>query len=104
MFPAWNRLRKIDIYAADEAAGDYIGTKTEPRLLGYVYADVQSDARSAENRREGMAEKASVRLFLRPDAGVKCGDLAAVYGKAPDSRITEVRRSREYVAAVAERI
>lgn len=104
MFPAWNRLRKIDIYAAEEAKSDYIGKKLEPRLLGYVYADVQRDTRAADDRREGMAEKASVRLFLRPDAGIRCGDLAAVYGKTPDSRITEVRRSREYVSAVAERI
>lgn len=103
MLPAWNRLRKIDIYAAEETESGYIG-KTVPKRLGYVYADVQSDICAAERAREGTAEKAGVRLFLRPDAGIKCGDLAAVYGKTPDNRITEVRRTRDYAAAVAERL
>lgn len=104
MLPAWNRLKKIDIYSPEEIPDGYVGTKTEPKLLGYVYADVQANTEALEDRREGTAARRSVRLFLRPDAGIKCGDLAAVYGKSPDSRITEVRRAREYVAATAERL
>ncbi|MCM1333572.1 MAG: hypothetical protein NC084_08895 [Bacteroides sp.] len=104
MRPAWNRVKKIDIYSPGEVADPYLGTRIEPRLLGYVYADVQGNAETLENLREGTRERRGVRLFLRPDAGIKCGDLAAVYGKAPDSRIIEVRRAGEYVAATAERL
>lgn len=104
MLPAWNRLKKIDIYSPEEVSDGYVGTKTQPKLLGYVYADVQANTEALQDRREGTAARRSVRLFLRPDAGIKCGDLAAVYGTSPDSRITEVRRAREYVAATAERL
>ncbi len=104
MFPAQGRLRKIDVYKAAETADGYIGTKTEPELLGYVYADFQPEADRLEDCREGTVKKQSARLFLRPDAGIRCGDLVALYGKSPDSRITEVKRAREYAAATAERL
>lgn len=99
-----SRLKRIDIYSPTRAADDYIGTKTSPTLLGYVYANIQHlpDELSLENG--GRTVKRRAKLYLRRDAGVQCGDLAAVYSAKPDSRITEVQRRGDYLAATVEMI
>ncbi len=104
MRPINSRLRKIDVYSAAEMPDGYIGTKIEPTLIGFIYADVQPQADKLEENREGVSVSQNARLFLRPDAGISCGDLVALYGSKPDCRITEVKRAREYAAATAVRI
>ncbi len=96
-----SRLRRIDIYSANRTEDDYIGTKCSPKLLGFVYADVQPLAEQFVSENGGQTVKKQAKLYLRPDAGVQCGDLAAVYTSKPDCRITEVRRAGEYLAATA---
>lgn len=96
-----SRLKRVDIYTRESETDGYIGSKVKPVLLGYVYADVQplSDKLSADM--SGKTEKKSARLILRPDAGVKCGDLAAVFSGSPDCEITEVKRFSSHISATA---
>lgn len=99
-----NRLRRIDIYTVSAEDSDYIGTKSVPKLLGYVYADIHPVWSKLFEGRDGKSEKQSVKLILRPDAGVKCGDLAAVYSNLPDFEITEVKLFSSHISATAVRL
>ncbi|MBQ7834995.1 MAG: hypothetical protein IJ385_04365 [Ruminiclostridium sp.] len=99
-----SRLRRVDIYTVSAEDSDYIGTKPVPKLLGYVYADIQPVSSKLFEGRDGKSEKQSVKLILRPDAGVKCGDLAAVYSDLPDFEVTEVKFFSNHISATAVRL
>lgn len=96
-----SRLKKVDIYTVAAKESDYIGSKPVPNLLGFVYADIQQIKSSTADERAGKREKKSLRLILRRDAGVKCGDLAGVYGDEPDYEITEVNHFPDHISATA---
>lgn len=96
-----SRLERVDIYAPDREQDSYIGTKSVPKLLGYVYADIQPLTDEISEGESGKIVKKRVKLILRPDAGVQCGDLAAVYGDSPVWEITEVKRFSEHISATA---
>jgi len=96
-----SRLERVDIYSPDREKSAYIGTKSAPKLLGYVYADIQPITEEITENESGKTVKKRVRLILRPDAGVKCGDLAAVYSKTPDWEITEVKQFSSHISATA---
>lgn len=99
-----SRLRRIDIYSSARTADDYIGTKTSPVLLGFVYADVQQLPEELDEENGGQSVKRRAKLYCRRDAGVQCGDLAAVYSAKPDCRVTAVRRTGDYLAATVEHL
>lgn len=99
-----NRLQRVDIYTPARVESGYIGTKREPKLLGYVYADISPVSRKLSNEREGKAEEESVKLILRPDAGVKCGDLAAIYSGSPNFEIREIKRFSGHISARAVKL
>ena len=96
-----NRLERVDIYSPDRESGGYVGTKSAPKLLGYVYAHVEPVTEELSQGESGKTEKKSVKLILRPDAGVKCGDLAALQKGLPVWEITEVRRFSQHISAAA---
>lgn len=96
-----NRLERVDIYSCDRQESSYIGTQSAPKLLGFVYADIQPLAEEIIEGESGKNIKKRVKLILRPDAGVKCGDLAAVYGSSPDWEITEIRQFSGHLSATA---
>jgi len=96
-----SRLERVDVYSPDREKSSYIGTKAAPKLLGYVYADIQPLMEEITENESGKTIKKRVKLLLRPDAGVKCGDLVAVYGKSPDWEIREVRQFSGHVSATA---
>ena len=96
-----SRLKKVDIYAVDSEESAYIGSKPVPALLGFVYADIQQIKSNTSEERAGKREKKSLRLILRKDAGVKCGDLAGIYADAPDFEITEVKQFSDHISATA---
>lgn len=98
------RLKRVDIYSAGQSDSGYIGKKPEPTLLGFVYADVQPIEEKMKDELGGTAQYSKARLLMRPDAGVKCGDYAAVFGNTPDCRITEIKRGSSGLSAIAERI
>ncbi len=96
-----NRLERIDIYSPVSKPDGYIGTTVKPELLGYVYADIQPVSEELSEERNGKTEKKSVKLILRPDAGVKCGDLAAIYSKSPNFEIKEIKRFSSHISVTA---
>lgn len=96
-----SRLERVDIYTPERVQDSYIGTKSAPKLLGFVYADIQPLADEISEGESGKIIKRRVKLILRPDAGVQCGDLASVYGDAPVWEITEVKRFSEHISATA---
>ena len=96
-----SRLERIDIYTPVREQDSYIGTRLSPRLLGYVYADIQPVSDEISEGESGKIIRKRVKLILRPDAGVQCGDLAAVYGDSPVWEITEIRRFSEHISATA---
>ena len=98
------RLKRVDIYSAGQSDSGYIGKKPEPTLLGFVYADVQPLEEKMKDELGGTAQYSKARLLMRSDAGVKCGDYAAVFGNTPDCRITEIKRGSSGLSAIAERI
>ena len=98
------RLKRVDIYSAGKSDSGYIGKRPEPTLLGFVYADVQPLEEEIKEELSGTAQYSKAKLFMRPDAGVKCGDYAAVFGNTPDCRITEIKRGSCGLSALAERI
>ena len=97
-------LKRIDIYAPDRTDSGYVGKKLSPRLLGYINAEVQPEELKASEKTEGLSVYTAARLYMRPDAGVKCGDLAAVFGGKPDCRVVSVMPGRDYLMARGERI
>ena len=98
------RLKRVDIYSAGQSDSGYIGKKPEPSLVGFVYAVVQRVDEEIKEELSGTAQYSKAKLFMRPDAGVKCGDYAAVFGNTPDCRITEIKRGSGGLSAIAERI
>ncbi len=99
-----SRLRRIDIYSPVRTADDYIGTKAAPALLGFVYADVQQLPDELNEENGGQSVKRRAKLYCRRDAGVQCGDLAAVYSAKPDCRVIAVRRAVDYLTATVEHL
>lgn len=99
-----NRLQRVDIYTPARTESGYIGTKCAPELLGYVYADISPISRKLSDGRSGKTEEESVKLILRPDAGVKCGDLAAIYSNSPNFEIREITRFPGHISAKAVRL
>lgn len=99
-----NRLQRVDIYSPARIESGYIGTKCEPTLLGYVYADISPASSKLSEERGGKKEEESVKLILRPDAGVKCGDLAAIYSSSPNFEIREIKRFSGHISARAVRL
>ena len=96
-----SRLERVDIYSPDRQKDAYIGTASAPKLLGFVYADIQPLSEEMTEGESGKIAKKRVKFILRPDAGVKCGDLAALYKGAPDWEITEVKRFSEHLSVTA---
>lgn len=96
-----NRLERIDIYGREEKESGYIGKTVKPKLLGYVYANIQPLSEKLTEERSGKTLRKSVKLILRPDAGVKCGDFVAVYSKNPNFEITEIKRFHDHISATA---
>ncbi len=96
-----NRLERVDIYSLDREQDSYIGTKSAPKLLGFVYADIQPLTDEISEGESGKIIRKRVKLILRPDAGVQCGDLVAVYGDSPVWEITEIRRFSEHISVTA---
>ena len=94
-----SRLERVDIYSPDRESNGYVGTKSTPRLLGYVYAHIQPVTEEITDGESGKTEKKQAKLILRPDAGVKCGDLAALEKGLPIWEITEVRRFSQHISA-----
>ncbi len=99
-----SRLKRVDIYNVDCAATDYIGSAPVPVLLGFVYADIQRVKSGTAEERQGKREKKTLRLILCKDAGVKCGDLAGIYGDEPDYEITEVQHFSDHISATAVKL
>ena len=95
------RLERVDIYSKGRQESGYIGTESAPTLLGFVYADIQPLSDEVTEGESGRIVRKRVKLILRPDAGVQCGDLAAVYGGTPDWEITEIKRFSEHMTVTA---
>ena len=97
-------LRKINIYSPSETAGDYVGTKIVPEPIGFVYAEVFPEKSVLTKERDGKRTGAGATLIMRREAGVKCGDLAAVYGNTADSRVIEARIYPGHLTVRTERL
>lgn len=95
------RLERVDIYSNVRQESTYIGTEPAPTLLGFVYADIQPLSDEVTEGESGRIVRKRVKLILRPDAGVQCGDLAAVYGDTPDWEITEIKHFSEHMTVTA---
>lgn len=95
-------LKRVNIYSPHEIPGGYIGSKTVPQPLGFVYAEVFPAKRTLGHERSGRKIQSGATLILRRGAGVSCGDLAGIYGEAPDSRVTEVTRSPGHITVRVE--
>ena len=87
-----NRLERIDIYGREEKESGYIGKTVKPKLLGYVYANIQPLSEKLTEERSGKTLRKSVKLILRPDA---------VYSKNPNFEITEIKRFHDHISATA---
>ncbi len=85
-------LKRVNIYSAVSRDSGYVGTKSVPVPLGFVYAEVFPSPDKYSRTRNGSRTDSGAVLILRREAGVKCGDLAAVRGNEPDSRVVEVKR------------
>ncbi len=96
-----SRLKQVDIFSPTREASGYVGTKMKPTLLGFVYADIQPVTDEISEEMAGITNKKKIKLILRPDAGVQCGDLAAVYGKSPDFTVTEIKHYSTHMAVTA---
>ncbi|MBO6230900.1 MAG: hypothetical protein J6O50_10070 [Ruminiclostridium sp.] len=94
----------MNIYAPDRVGSDYVGKKTEPRLLGFVYAQVFPEAEKLSGERQGQTISSGATLILRRGAGVNPGDLAGIFGEQPDSRVLEIRRSPSHITVRTQRI
>ena len=99
-----NRLERVDIYSPDREKSSYIGTKSAPKLLDYVYAHIQPLTEETTEGESGKREKKKMKLILRHDAGEKCGDLVATDKGLPVWEITEIRRFSQHMSATVEHI
>ncbi len=97
-------LRRINIFSPSETPGDYVGTKIVPELIGFVYAEVFPDKSVLTDERDGKRTSAGATLIMRREAGVKCGDLASVYGEDADSRVVEARLYPGHLTVRTERL
>lgn len=97
-------LKRVNIYASRSTDGSYIGKKTVPELLGFVYAQVFPDTDKLVSERNGKTVNSGATLILRRGAGVCCGDLAGIYGEEPDSRVLEVSRYPGHTTVRTERL
>ncbi len=95
-------VRKVNIFSPALTGSGYVGKKVTPLPLGFVYAEVFPDNKQLSGERSGKRESSGAVLILRRDAGVKCGDLAGVYGESPDSRVTEVAMYPSHISARTE--
>lgn len=98
------RLRRINIFTPSSQDSGYVGKRTVPTPVGYVYAEVFPEKSVLSDERDGKRTSAGATLVLRRDAGVKCGDLAGIYGDDPDSRVIEALVSPGYMKVRTERI
>ena len=97
-------LKRINIFSPGVKYSGYYGSGSAPEPLGFVYAQVVGDKTQASEERRGCTTDRTATLLLRPEAGVKCGDLAGVYGDKPDSRIVGITRYPGHITARTERI
>ncbi len=104
MNPVQKNLKRVNIFSPDRTDGGYVGKKTVPKLLGYVYAEVFPGSEKLSDERSGQTKSSGATLILRRGAGVSCGDLAGIYGESPDSRVTEIIRSQNHVTARTVRL
>ena len=97
-------LKRVNIFTDTAARSGYVGKKSVPVRLGFVYAEVFPEKDTLSDERSGVRISGGNTLILRTDAGVKCGDLAGIYGEAPDSRIVELERYPGHITVRTERI
>ena len=95
-------VRKVNIFSPVLRGTGYVGRKNTPSPVGFVYAEVFPEKEQLSQERGGMRESSGAVLILRRDAGVKCGDLAGVFGDSPDSRVTEVTVFPSHISARTE--
>ncbi len=95
-------MKKVNIFSPSLSDSGYVGKKVTPSPVGFVYAEVFPDKTTLSDERGGSRENSGAVLVLRRDAGVKCGDLAGVFGDAPDSRVTEVAVYPSHISARTE--
>ena len=104
MNPVQKNLKRVNIFSPDRTDSGYVGKKTVPKLLGYVYAEVFPASEKISGERRGQTGSCGATLILRKCAGVSCGDLAGIYGDDPDSRVTEIIRSPKHITARTVRL
>ena len=97
-------LKRVNIYSSSRVSSGYVGTKSAPSLLGYVYAQVFPEKETLSDELGGQKKSGGATLILRREAVVCCGDLAGIFGDDPDSRITEIRRFPDHSTVRTERI
>lgn len=99
-----SNLRRVNIFSLCDDGSGYIGRKTKPKPLGFVYAEVFPEKETLKSEREGRKTVSGATMILRRGAGVSCGDLAGIFGDAPDSRITEISRYPSHTTVRTERL
>lgn len=97
-------LRRVNIFSVAGTDSGYVGKTPSPELIGFVYANVLSPKESLSKDRRGQTVSSGATLILRKDAGVSCGDLAGVFGEAPDSRVLEISRYPGHITVRTERL
>lgn len=98
------RLKRVNIFQNRLSDSGYIGKKKVPVLLGFVYAEVFPQKETLSSEMSGERTSRGNVMILRADAGVKCGDLAGIYGEQPDSRVLEVIRRPDHITVRTETI
>lgn len=98
-----NRLERVDVYVnvSVSSKGSYVGSDTTPLLLGFVYADIRPVTKELDRGHDRRAIKRSVKLIMRPDAGVNCGNLLKFRGSGVFWDITEIKYYSDHISAVA---
>ncbi|MBQ8614436.1 MAG: hypothetical protein IJ416_09505 [Ruminiclostridium sp.] len=96
-----NRLEKVDVYETINTKGTYVGSETTPMLLGFVYADIRPVTKELDKGHGGRAVRRSVKLIMRPDAGVSCGSLLKLKGNGLFWEVTEIKYYSDHISAVA---
>ena len=94
----------MNIFSDTLTDSGYIGRKRSPALLGFVYAEVFPEKETLSDERRGTQISSGATLILRREAGVRCGDLAGIFGEQPDSRVTQVERYPGHLTVRTERI
>ncbi|MBQ3842134.1 MAG: hypothetical protein II820_05545 [Ruminiclostridium sp.] len=99
-----SRIKRVNIFSDTLADSGYVGKKRAPALLGFVYAEVFPSKETLSEDRRGQTVSSGATLILRREAGVKCGDLAGIFGERPDSRVTQVERYPGHLTVRTERL